>query len=85
MYAELDQLLSNLRTYGLLTFFFCGLAIVSPVMLVNRWSDVSGGAIIAVVYVILAITSYQSAIACARRYVGALRFADSLASTSSHD
>jgi hypothetical protein len=85
MYVELDQLLSNLRTYGLLTFFFCGLALVSPAMLVDRWSDLGGAAIFVVVYGILAITSYQSAIACARRYVGALSFADSLASANSRD
>jgi hypothetical protein len=87
MSAELnvrhDQFRSRLNIYCLLTLIFSGLAIVSPVALVHRRTDLIGGAVFLVVYAILALISYQASIASARGYVTVLRVIGSQADASS--
>lgn len=77
-----DQFRSRLNIYCLLAFIFSALAIVSPVALIHRGADLAGGVTFTVVYVILAVVSYQAAIASARGYVSVLRVIGSQSSPS---
>jgi hypothetical protein len=79
--AKHDQFRSRLNIYCLLTFISSGLAIVSPIALVNGRANLSGGLVFTVVYAILALVSYQAATASARGYVGVLRVVSSRASS----
>jgi hypothetical protein len=76
-----DQYRSRLNIYCLLTFIFSSLAIVSPIALVHGRADLADGVAFAVVYAILALVSYQAAIASARAYVGVLRVISSRSSS----
>jgi hypothetical protein len=68
-----DQFRSRLNIYCLLTFIFSSLAIASPIALVHGRANLAGGVVFAVIYAILALVSYQAAIASARGYVRVLR------------
>ncbi len=65
---EYDLFQSRLEMYGLLAFFFIGLALVSLIAFLPGTNIV---VIVAfpVIYLALAVVSYQSAVATARRYI----------------
>jgi hypothetical protein len=75
-----DESRSRLNIYCMLAFIFSALAIVSPVVLVHRGTDLAGGVTFTVVYVILAVVSYQAAITSTRNYISVLRAIDSRSS-----
>ncbi len=81
---EHDQYRSRLNIYCLLTFVFCSLTIVSLFALDPR-ADPAGVAAFAIVYMILALISYQAAIVSARGYVTVLRVINDQSISSSKD